>query len=126
MDQANPTAEDQVAATVQTLKMTAKLPSSGITVVMSELTGRQELDAAIEAGTTETTEGRLRLVWAQAMRSLYSIDGKRFDSSEHTAESFRNLFSAKDFGFVVELYLLVNRPSEADVATFRESAKALL
>jgi len=121
----NPTPEDQVAAAVALapLKMTAKLPYSEREIVMVELTGRQELDAAIEAGTADTAEGRMRMVWAQSMRSMYSIDGVRFDSSEHTADSFRALFSPKDFGCVVELYMLTNRPTDEDVAAFRNSAR---
>jgi hypothetical protein len=123
MDKANPTAEGATQA-MEPLKMKATLPNSGREIVMAEMTGRQEMDSAVEAGSTDSAEGRLRLVWAQSMRSLYSLDGERFDPSEHTADSFRALFTPKDFGFVVELYMLANRPTEADVATFRQSAKA--
>ena len=121
----NPTPDDVAAAVAAApLKMVATLPNSQREVVMAELTGRQEMDSAMEAGQNDTADGRLRLIWAQSMRSCYSIAGERFDSSEHTADSFRALFSAKDFGFVVELFMLTNRPSDADAATFRESAKA--
>jgi hypothetical protein len=122
----NPTSDDPIAAAVALsgIKMQAALPS-GIVVVMSELTGKQELAAAIDAGESgDTPRGRMLHVWAQALRSLVSINGAPFDSSEHTPESFRNIFSARDFLFVVELFMLTNRPTEADVATFREGAKA--
>ena len=89
----------------------------------AELTGQQEISAATQAGESDTPKGRQMHVWGQAMRSLVSVGDEPFDSSEHTPESFRSLFSAKDFGFVVELFMLTNRPTEADVATFRESAK---
>jgi hypothetical protein len=131
MAKANPTAADRVepdpvepAAGAKRLKMTSKLPHSGKMIVVAELTGRQELDAAMEAVDPETAAGRLRHTWASAMRSVVSIDGKAFDSSEHTADTFRDLFSSKDFMFVVELYLMANRPTDADAATFRDGAKA--
>ena len=122
----NPTPEEQVAAaqSAEPLKMKAKLPHSNRMIVMAELTGKQEMASAVDAGDNDTAKGRMLYVWAQAMRSLVSIDGTPFDSSEHTPESFRAVFAAKDFGFVVELFMLVNRPTDADVATFREGAKA--
>ena len=120
----NPTSTGMAAGQpLPRLKMKATLPNSGQEIVMSELTGQQEISAATEAGETDSVRGRAMHVWAQAMRGLVSIGGKPFDSSEHTPESFRSLFSAKDFGLVVELFMLANRPTDADVATFRESAK---
>ena len=107
----------------QRFKMKATLPDSGQEIVMSELTGQQEISAAMEAGDGESIRGRALHVWNQAFRSLVSINGEAFDSSEHTAETFRELFSAKDFGLVVELFMLTNRPTDADVATFRKGAK---
>ena len=92
-----------------------ELPS-GRKVKLREPTGAQEMQATVEAGTAGGGV-ELRREWALMMRCVISIDGKPFDSASYTPESFRGLWSTKDYlllrAFFMELYLPTDAETEA-------------
>lgn len=121
-----PTAMSDRPSVLGRLVMETTLPRSQKVLRMCELTGEQEIACAMQSGGGEDNpRSRTILVWSQTMRSCVSIDGAPFDASEHTPESFRQLFNAIDYTLVWDLYLQCNRPTEEQAEAVKKSTRVI-
>jgi len=100
----------------------AKLPS-GRTITMREISGEQELSAAIEAGDdTGTPRGRAAFNLGCILRSIVAIDGQALDPVT-TGEALRTKFRSKDWRCIQMMFDEIHFPSGDEVSSFRSSVR---
>lgn len=95
-----------------------EIPDSGRTVVMRELTGEDELQAAAEIGSPGEGAGRTMLTHALVHRAIVSIGGEPFDRSSVVGAGVRNLFSPREWQFVMAAFHKFHAPQETEIDSF--------
>lgn len=100
-------------ATLQTLEFEAP---GGLKVVLREQTGQMEVAVAEIAGLNQA-----RKIQETILRSLVAVGGRKFDASEHTAETCRALFNSKQWIAVTTAYGMLNSVDEEEADQILES-----
>ena len=118
-----PTPEPVIAraAGPQVSRIEAKLPT-GRTIRIREPRGSDELAATAEAG-DDPKRAAILLDRGLIMRCIVSLDGAPWEKDRVTVHSVRDLFTAKEWVALRELFYDIYMPSEEERADTRASKR---
>lgn len=101
-------------------RLDGELPS-GRKFTVEEITGNDELLIAAAVGNADGMTARNLSNREQTLRSLRSLDGLPFDSSLHTSESLRKMFSTKDWQALLIATMEVSGLTDDEVRTLQKT-----